>query len=322
MVIYQVGPSEKLTTMARRNHGRKAKRRARGGGAHLPRTPPPRTKPPVQRVAEGMIHLSVSIVLFRLTSAATRAACGWLGPVDLSMLVTVAAGAALVVGAIMTTVILVAVINDFGWRAYYMIPRWLRRWAIPGVFCAMPAYWAKSARLAIVGMVIAVVLIYLVVHLLQWLTWRIGDAVQRIRDETTARATAVTAKANNRACTICDSPAARMQYHRTCAKYVCDVCAVAWVRATPAKQTWACCDAPKGERELMSVEADALAAWQVTIAAKTPAYRLGPGEKACPSCGIAIEKISGCDRMTCTECGHVFCWRCRASWSLFHDNCY
>ncbi|CAE6451881.1 unnamed protein product [Rhizoctonia solani] len=37
--------------------------------------------------------------------------------------------------------------------------------------------------------------------------------------------------------------------------------------------------------------------------------------KRCPSktCGRPIEKISGCDRMTC-RCGHQFCWACLADY--------
>ena len=36
-----------------------------------------------------------------------------------------------------------------------------------------------------------------------------------------------------------------------------------------------------------------------------------PGNrKACPGCGIPIEKTGGCWRMCCTACGAVFCWLC------------
>lgn len=38
--------------------------------------------------------------------------------------------------------------------------------------------------------------------------------------------------------------------------------------------------------------------------------------KACPNkkCGYQIEKRGGCDHMTCTRCGHEFCWVCLASY--------
>ena len=32
--------------------------------------------------------------------------------------------------------------------------------------------------------------------------------------------------------------------------------------------------------------------------------------KACPSCGVAIEKSMGCNHMTCSKCKGHFCWIC------------
>ncbi|ENH68698.1 Putative E3 ubiquitin-protein ligase ARI9 [Fusarium oxysporum f. sp. cubense race 1] len=34
--------------------------------------------------------------------------------------------------------------------------------------------------------------------------------------------------------------------------------------------------------------------------------------KPCGGCGWAIEKNSGCSHMTCSKCGHEFCWDCGA----------
>jgi len=34
--------------------------------------------------------------------------------------------------------------------------------------------------------------------------------------------------------------------------------------------------------------------------------------KACPNCGIPIEKNGGCDWMKCRVCAYEFCWECLA----------
>ena len=37
--------------------------------------------------------------------------------------------------------------------------------------------------------------------------------------------------------------------------------------------------------------------------------------KKCPNCGIRIQKNKACNHMTCTNCGHHFCWLCKGPWS-------
>ncbi|XP_041375612.1 E3 ubiquitin-protein ligase RNF14-like [Gigantopelta aegis] len=37
--------------------------------------------------------------------------------------------------------------------------------------------------------------------------------------------------------------------------------------------------------------------------------------KQCPSCGAHIQKIDGCNKMTCTKCRNYFCWICEKSLS-------
>ena len=36
--------------------------------------------------------------------------------------------------------------------------------------------------------------------------------------------------------------------------------------------------------------------------------------KACPECGAAVDKIDGCNHMTCSACKFEFCWLCLIGW--------
>ena len=42
--------------------------------------------------------------------------------------------------------------------------------------------------------------------------------------------------------------------------------------------------------------------------------------KKCPGsgCGAMIYKIDGCKHMTCFNCTHEFCWRCKTDWFYGH----
>nr|XP_060621177.1 E3 ubiquitin-protein ligase RNF14 isoform X1 [Anolis sagrei ordinatus]XP_060621178.1 E3 ubiquitin-protein ligase RNF14 isoform X1 [Anolis sagrei ordinatus] len=42
---------------------------------------------------------------------------------------------------------------------------------------------------------------------------------------------------------------------------------------------------------------------------------LETNSKACPSCGTPIEKLDGCNKMTCSVCNRHFCWCCMGSLS-------
>ena len=39
----------------------------------------------------------------------------------------------------------------------------------------------------------------------------------------------------------------------------------------------------------------------------------------CPKCRMAVERVSGCDMMHCSQCGASFCWRCGKQNDLICD---
>jgi len=45
------------------------------------------------------------------------------------------------------------------------------------------------------------------------------------------------------------------------------------------------------------------------------------GWKQCPRCRSMIEKVSGCDHMTCGQCTHEFCYRCLGAWRSHGGRC-
>mmetsp|Transcript_11844 Transcript_11844/g.22942 ORF Transcript_11844/g.22942 Transcript_11844/m.22942 type:complete len:390 (-) Transcript_11844:15-1184(-) len=45
------------------------------------------------------------------------------------------------------------------------------------------------------------------------------------------------------------------------------------------------------------------------------------GARPCPGCGVRILRSMGCNHMTCTQCGHQWCYVCLASWNPRHYGC-
>lgn len=45
------------------------------------------------------------------------------------------------------------------------------------------------------------------------------------------------------------------------------------------------------------------------------------GWKKCPSCGVCIEKIVGCNHIQCTMCDYEFCYQCSSKWNNSSIGC-
>lgn len=54
------------------------------------------------------------------------------------------------------------------------------------------------------------------------------------------------------------------------------------------------------------------------IEADYEAWAKGREIQLCPSCKHKIEKIEGCNHMTCSICGYNFCWLCRGKYTSNH----
>uniref|UniRef100_A0A8C5WIJ1 E3 ubiquitin-protein ligase RNF14 n=1 Tax=Leptobrachium leishanense TaxID=445787 RepID=A0A8C5WIJ1_9ANUR len=67
-------------------------------------------------------------------------------------------------------------------------------------------------------------------------------------------------------------------------------------------------------------------ALQAAVAEMESQDWLGKNSKSCPRCGTHIQKIDGCNKMTCTGCKQYFCWLCMGSltrgnpYSHFNDS--
>ncbi|KAF2501529.1 hypothetical protein BU16DRAFT_534187 [Lophium mytilinum] len=136
-------------------------------------------------------------------------------------------------------------------------------------------------------------------------------------------------------CVVCNAP-----WHRnlTCEQFAIKKKAKLERQAKSAEKAAAVAEmlAEKAAREAEATEKKRLeeeAAEAAAKAAELEAAQLKKQEqdsvnlireisKECPGkgCGWRIQKNNGCDHMTCTRCGHQFCWLCRTSWTPIIQN--
>merc|ERR1711971_218735 len=47
-------------------------------------------------------------------------------------------------------------------------------------------------------------------------------------------------------------------------------------------------------------------------------WALNKDIQKCPKCRMVIEKVDGCNHMTCSSCRYEFCWMCRGAYTEYH----
>jgi hypothetical protein len=48
---------------------------------------------------------------------------------------------------------------------------------------------------------------------------------------------------------------------------------------------------------------------------------IATASKACPVCGMATMKNEGCNKMSCTNCGKAWCWKCNQVGCVGREEC-
>jgi ariadne-1 len=100
---------------------------------------------------------------------------------------------------------------------------------------------------------------------------------------------------------ICDDANSIKITCPSCHRLFCYDCKTAW-HSGPCKSTLLEGEPESGEGRLFQKWLD----------------EKGLKVKPCPNCGISIEKNSGCNHMTCNQCGYEWCWLCRGKFTYTH----